>query len=201
MLSSALFHIKNQRARGFTLLETILVLLIAGIIIGGAWVTFSQAVVNDQVSRTLAGIDYTLSNARDFLAGKSSVPNTPTVFGIQLRNAGAYPSSFKPSGVLFGGVPVYITPIGGAFTVSVQPGNREFQFNIAAVNANICAKLAAALLGNPRSMQEHGIATYDFGTIVARPATLSPTQDEMISNCTNASRTQSQIALVYTMRP
>ncbi len=159
----------SKSCAGLSILETIMVLVIAGLIIGAIWINYGQVTMNDKVQRTVGGIYKTLENARDFLQTHDDVPKGTPSFGTQLLTANAYPADFL---VLNESTsedpPTLAPPLGAQFTATPNNSDaKRFDFNLTLTNDTECKKLALALFSNNRALKEKGVVNYAVNGVAA----------------------------------
>lgn len=176
----------SLNSRGLTLLETVMVLIIAGLIAGSIWVAYSKANVNDRVQRTISAIDKTINVTRDYMLTKNAtllwpIPGSGTI-SQDLYSAGVMPTELSFEGINTGIAPlvgmqatnvaVFKSPLG--FHYFMQPGPTASTFEIRVgfpeaasappfSNPDECMQLIPALIGNTRVMQDRGLVGWWYG--------------------------------------
>lgn len=118
---------------GLSLVETVLVMVIASLILGGLWAAYAEIRLSNQVNDTVAAVDKTVQTVRELLATKATVPfnlaeqlyaqdimppelsykGTTTVLSSKLN--GQCNTFTNPQ--LCSNPPVYTTPLGHEFFV------------------------------------------------------------------------------------
>jgi len=170
-------YLRNQR--GLTILETVIVLMIAALIISGIWMAYAGANLNDRVSRTAGVVDKTLQAARDYLTSKSAMLTSPqSDLSTNLYNQGLMPSELSYKSVS-GTTRIFNSPLGYDFSIqnSATPevinGNTiydVFEIDIsfasmvgAATTQKTCLALMPKLIGTQTMINERGIIGWSYG--------------------------------------
>jgi len=175
---------------GMTILETIIVLIIGGLIISGIWVTYSEMSLNDKIRRTQTAITKTAMVVRDFMSARTQFPAN---FSTTLHNQNLMPSELTFDAVN-ANTANYISPLNQRFyTNPVTQGalaHRAFYMHIAVKNnSQECARLLPKLIGNNRLIAEYGIIGYNVGSISRGapygdpPPLEAPTPQEVLTIC------------------
>jgi len=167
-----------QNQRGLTILETIIVLMIAGLIISGIWMAYAGANLNDRVARTAGVVDKTLQVARDYLTSKSLPTSPQTYLSNDLYTQGLMPSELSYKGPN-GTTQVFTSPLGYDFFIqnSTTPetinGNTifdVFEIHISFVGTTgvitaqkTCLALMPKLIGTQTMINERGMIGWIYG--------------------------------------
>lgn len=171
---------RHLQQAGLSLVETVLVLLVASIILGGVWVGYAQIRLTDQVNRTVIALDQTLQNTRDYLAGFATVPSATGAtnsLSYILYNKGLMPVDLSYTGTtsaslagLTGGTQVFRSPLGHDFFVQSIGATNVFEVRIGFTDvqnkfsfANQCLALMPKIIGNSRMIKERGLVGYWYG--------------------------------------
>lgn len=185
--------------RGITILETVIVLIIGGLLISGIWVTYSNVNLNQKVGQGLTGITALSNNTREFLDGYAEVP---TDLSDRIHNAGnVYPSNFIYAGLnpLRGNIPYYTSPMGGPVWVEYRTAS-TFAIHISVVNERICTLFASKMFGSDASLRERGLRQYTFFTITRNAPVTALTPQQVINGCANATLSGTPVQLVFNIR-
>lgn len=185
--------------RGITILETVIVLIIGGLLISGIWVAYSSANRTQKVSVGLAGLTLLSNNTREFLGGYATVP---TDLSDRIHNAGnIYPSNFIYAGLnpLRGNIPYYTSPLGGPIWVEYRT-DTTFAIHISVVNPEICKDFSSKLFGMDATLRERGLRQYTFFTITRNAPVTALTPQQVINGCANATLSGTPVQLVFNIR-
>ena len=150
---------KNQH--GITLLETVVVLLIGGLVISGIWIAYSQVTLNQRVQRTINATDKTIDAARDFL---SNFRTAPPNFGRALYDQSVMPPELKPVTVDERTV-VYLSPLGANFIIGPAYGGRLMSIAVNFRTSAECVRMAAGFLGSTELIKQRSITGYEIDNI------------------------------------
>ena len=197
-----------QTQRGLTILETVIVLIIAGLIVSAVWVAFSRVNQNDRVARTLAVVDKTVQITRDYLLSK---PNVPASLSVDLYNYGAMPTDLTFVAATATAA-TFNSPLGQSFAVGAYTGNAPtlnpyFEMDITFQPGSAqCTQLMPQILGNGRLIADRGVVGYAFGGLTSgqpsngnTPAV--PTTDNFSISGKKGCSTAGMATLYFAMRP
>lgn len=188
---------------GITLLETIIVLIIGGLIISGIWVAYSEAALNDKIRRTTVLIDKTATATWDYLSTRNEVPAN---LSLEMHEKNLMPSDLVVR-QLTSGLAIYTSPLSMSFYVSSCAGCTTTRFVIrVGVTSTQCKRLIPAMIGNFGLVRERNIIGFAVGTISrgeqGNGARLEPgdllTPDEIIEHC---ALSEGIFRLFYKLRP
>ncbi len=190
---------------GITLLETIIVLIIGGLVISGIWGAYSQISLNNKIQRTQNAISKTTANVRDFMVHRTQFP---VQFSVMLHDQGLMPSELTFDNIS-GSTATYTSPLSQRFYVipvtSGAVAQRAFYMHIGIRSGSLeCKRLIPALIGTNRLITEQGIVGYSFGSIRRGqpfndpPPLAAPTPNEILTNCAAGT---TFIGLHYSARP
>jgi len=208
-------YLRNQR--GLTILETIIVLMIAALIISGIWMAYAGANLNDRVSRTAGVVDKTLQVARDYLTSKSlPTVSAPTYLSDDLYTQGLMPSELSYKS-LNGTTRVFTSPLGYDFFIQNSPtpetinGNTiydvfeihiSFTSAVTATTQKTCLALMPKLIGTQTMINERGIIGWTYGgqssgLPASSASTTPPGTNQQVSACAAAN----EAVLYFRYRP
>lgn len=177
---------------GLTLIETISVLIIGALIIGGTWIGYAQIRMNDQVNRTIAVMDQTIQVTRDFLASRNTasaklsrelvegnmMPSDLTYKGVAGSNTTTVLSGYNPTDLISGeasAARIFTSPLGHDFFVQYPDGARVgplirfFEIRIGFVDTGTqklsaqCMQLLPKIIGSKQMMSNRGLVGYWYG--------------------------------------
>ncbi len=207
--------------QGLTILELIIVLIVAGLIMAAVWIAYSSVNRNDRVTRTVSAIDKTAQAARDYLA---SQPTVPPALSTNLYT----PTDLMPSELTFkggtsilsnvnAGTQVFRSPLGYDFFVQSVTGNTNiFEVRIGLTNisgkppGSICLALIPKLIGNMNMVNERGIVGWQYSNLLSGTTATTNGMPSGISDGAapltsaqqqSACATANDLHLYYSIRP
>ena len=145
-----------RKKRGFSLIESAIVLGVVGLVIGGIWVAASAVNENWKATKHAQEIVLITNRAMALLKGQSyslAVWTTPIT---ELLAAGVFPEDMP----VIGGYPR--NPWGGQVSVGLAPGSPVTRFEVATrgLGYAACTKVVFAVAGSFKS-EGLGIALFD----------------------------------------
>jgi len=184
---------------GMTILETIIVLIIGGLIISGIWVTYSEMSLNDKIRRTVNAIDKTTAKTRDFLSARTTVPAD---LSVRMHDQNLMPAelTFKSTA---GNISTYTSPLSNDFYVTANiTSDRMFFVRVAFKRGSReCQRLAPIMLGTDRGMNERGIVGYSLGTLIVGEQTNIPRRTITPADLLQQCPLSSAIGFYFAVRP
>lgn len=148
---------------GMTLLETVIVLVIGGMIISGIWVAYSQMTMNEKIRRTVNVIDKTANATLTFLSSYNTVPAdlSRMMYNQNLMPSEVVLQTLNPT------LAIFYSPLGTSYYVADFAGSQGRMFVIRIgvnVGSNECQRLVPLIIGNMRMINERGIVGYAVGS-------------------------------------
>lgn len=154
------------KQKGFSLVETAIILGVAGIVLGGLWVSIGTIRTKANQSQVATDLAYSVMNFKDFfrnsaaIATPTGVKTGPSLTSYALEQ-GLIPPELLRSRSLVGGVYladhsavdkrwVSANPLSGSFVVRSDVGDAGYQFlvDVKGLNQAACIFLGAKLSGS-----------------------------------------------------
>lgn len=143
--------------RGFSLIESAIVLAVVGLVIGGIWVAAASVSENWKVEETIQGIFSTVKN----IQRNVSINDGLTIGGggVDITNSiiamGGFPADWVQNGQIK-------TPLNGSIRVQNYAGGNDsrFDFVVTGVPRSSCIKLAVRITTLAAQVQSQGIGSY-----------------------------------------
>jgi hypothetical protein len=144
-------------ARGASLLQAILVLLIAGLLIAGVWVTLATNMMNHKINQTAQGLATTFANIREFYQDRP-MTDVATFDNAMLLNANVV----SPELVLNGSIQHNLSDTGtGDITFAIDTGTcgtaPGFSVTLSNLGQEACGKFVLRFLGSTTIALGYGI--------------------------------------------
>lgn len=143
--------------RGFSLIESAIVLAVVGLVIGGIWAAAASMSENWKVEETIRGIFSTVKNIQRNVSindgltiGGGGVDITSTIIAM-----GGFPANWIQNGQIQ-------TPLNGSIRVQNYVGGNDSRFDFVVTGAprSACIKLAVRISTLAAQVQSQGIGSY-----------------------------------------
>lgn len=179
-------------ARGFSLLELAMVMLIAGLVAAALWIYLANAREKDlrtklasQVSQVIARTKNTFANSTDIWTYSGTISSRAAIAGI-------FPADMAPRNA--SSIPVHI--YGGAAQLDIADGilgtptGKSFNLQLTGIPVEACIDLLMRFVPNAATRRQAGIIGYLYAsqgsTNIVYPGNADVTSGQIIQYCNSA---------------